>query len=274
MSEVSEASDGAAGAGEAASAAGPTVVVVEARGVERTYESAAGGVPVLQGVDLCLRVREALAIVGASGAGKSTLLHLLGGLDRPTAGQVTVGGRSVVDLPSDELAAVRNRQIGFVFQFHHLLREFSALENVMMPGLIAGRGRRESRDRARALLAEVGLGHREGHRPGQLSGGEQQRAAVARALVNEPVVLLADEPSGNLDHHTSEHLHDLLFRLREDRGLAMILVTHNAALAHRADRILKLEDGVVHELGDGEVVPGWQGSAIQSRERQGHGPQV
>jgi lipoprotein-releasing system ATP-binding protein len=229
--------------------------------VTRTYVSAAGRVEVLRGVDLTLARREALAVIGASGAGKSTLLHLLGGLDQPTSGSIEVGGRQLTGISRDEVAALRNREIGFVFQFHHLLREFSALENVMMPCLIGGRPRREARERARALLAEVGLDHREGHRPSQLSGGEQQRAAVARALANDPVVLLADEPSGNLDHHTSERLHDLLFRIREDRGLAMILVTHNAALAHRADRILKLEGGVVQALAAGEVVPGWHGQS-------------
>ena len=165
-----------------------------------------------------------------------------------------------MDLLDDvDLARVRNQEIGFVFQFHHLLREFSAEENVMMPRLIAGSDRGAARSRARELLEAVGLGARMNHKPSELSGGEQQRVAVARALANEPAVLLADEPSGNLDHHTSERLHDLLFRLREDMGLAMVLVTHNAELAHRADRILKLEEGVVLPLEDGEAVPGWHG---------------
>jgi len=230
-----------------------------AQGLRKTYASGAGELRVLEGVDLALDSGEALAVIGASGAGKSTLLHLLGGLDRPTDGTVEVRGRGLTGLSSDSLAAVRNEEIGFVFQFHHLLREFSALENVMMPCLISKVDRKVARQRARELLAEVGLSEREDHRPSQLSGGEQQRVAVARALANDPVVLLADEPSGNLDHHTSERLHDLLFRIREDRGLAMVLVTHNPELAYRADRILKLEDGVVVTLGEDEVVPGWHG---------------
>ncbi|HSM03049.1 MAG TPA: ABC transporter ATP-binding protein [Longimicrobiales bacterium] len=228
-------------------------------GVHKTYTSPAGDLHVLRGVDLTLNPRGVLAIIGASGAGKSTLMHLMGGLDRPTAGEIRIGGRPLAGLDDVELARVRNQEIGFVFQFHHLLREFSAEENVMMPCLIAGVDRRVARTRARDLLAKVGLAERMTHRPSELSGGEQQRVAVARALANEPVVLLADEPSGNLDHHTSERLHDLLFGLREALGLAMVLVTHNAELAHRADRILKLEDGVVLPLEDGEAVPGWHG---------------
>jgi lipoprotein-releasing system ATP-binding protein len=194
-------------------------------------------------VSLSLAKGEAVAITGASGAGKSTLLHLLGALDRPTAGSVLVGGRDVSLLDEDELATVRNQRVGFVFQFHHLLREFTALENVMMPALLAGLGFDDARAQARGLLAEVGLGERETHKPRQLSGGEQQRVAVARALVNEPLVLLADEPSGNLDTHTGERLHELLFGLRASRDLSLVLVTHNADLAGRADRILRLQEG-------------------------------
>ena len=229
------------------------------RGVHKTYTSEAGDLHVLRGVDLTLEPGGVLAIIGASGAGKSTLMHLMGGLDRPTSGEVRVGGRSLAALDDVELARIRNQEIGFVFQFHHLLREFSAEENVMMPCLIAGGDRGVARERARELLAQVGLAARATHRPSELSGGEQQRVAVARALANGPVVLLADEPSGNLDHHTSERLHDLLFGLREELGLSMVLVTHNAELAHRADRILKLEEGVVLPLEDGEAVPGWHG---------------
>jgi lipoprotein-releasing system ATP-binding protein len=198
---------------------------------------------VLEGVELHVEAREAVAIVGSSGAGKSTLLHLLGALDQPTSGEVRIGGRNVSALDTEALAGIRNETVGFVFQFHHLLREFTALENVMMPCLIAGLSRRAAGERARELLDAVGLDSRLEHRPAQLSGGEQQRVAVARALSNEPVVLLADEPSGNLDAHTSEELHDLLFRLRGDRGLAMVLVTHNRELAERTDRILELKDG-------------------------------
>jgi len=217
---------------------------LEARGLEKRYVGGDGStIEILKGVDLELARGEAVAITGASGAGKSTLLHLLGVLDRPTAGQVLVGGREVSLLGEEDLAAVRNRHIGFVFQFHHLLREFTALENVMMPALLAGVPMVEARRRAGALLGEVGLSARETHKPRQLSGGEQQRVAVARALVNEPLVLLADEPSGNLDTLTSERLHALLFGLRARRELSMVVVTHNADLAGRADRILRLEDG-------------------------------
>jgi lipoprotein-releasing system ATP-binding protein len=217
---------------------------IEARDLRMTYTGGDGNpIEVLRDVSLSLGKGEAVAITGASGAGKSTLLHLLGALDRPTSGTVLVGGRDVAGLAEDDLAAVRNRLIGFVFQFHHLLREFTALENVMMPALLSGLGFDGARSRARALLAEVGLEHREGHKPRQLSGGEQQRVAVARALVNEPVVLLADEPSGNLDTQTGERLHEVLFGLRAKRELSLVLVTHNADLAGRADRILRLQEG-------------------------------
>lgn len=204
---------------------------------------------VLEGVQLRVEPGEAVAVIGASGAGKSTLLHILGALDRPTSGEVRVGGESVSNLDNQALAALRNRHIGFVFQFHHLLREFSALENVMMPMLIGGAGVGEARTRARDLLDGVGLGARMDHRPWQLSGGEQQRVAVARALSNEPTVLLADEPSGNLDHATSERLHELIFAVRRERALAMVLVTHNRDLAGMADRTLLLEDGVLNQGG-------------------------
>jgi len=225
-----------------ASGVGPPPL--EARELSMTYMGGDGTpIEVLKGVSLSLAKGEAVAITGASGAGKSTLLHLLGALDRPTAGAVLVGGRDVSRLEEDELAAVRNRHVGFVFQFHHLLREFTALENVMMPALLAGLGFEEARGKARGLLGEVGLGQREAHKPRQLSGGEQQRVAVARALVNEPLVLLADEPSGNLDTQTGERLHDVLFGLRASRELSLVLVTHNADLAGRADRILRLQEG-------------------------------
>jgi lipoprotein-releasing system ATP-binding protein len=198
---------------------------------------------ILKEVDFEIAAGEVVAIIGASGAGKSTLLHLLGALDSPTGGDVLVGGRPVAGLTDEELADVRNHHVGFVFQFHHLLREFTALENVMMPALIAGMSSREASERASSLLLSVGVDHRESHKPNQLSGGEQQRVAVARALVNEPLVLLLDEPSGNLDTETSERLHDLLFRLRERQALSMVIVTHNRQLAARADRILELTGG-------------------------------
>ncbi|UCC48383.1 MAG: ABC transporter ATP-binding protein [Gemmatimonadota bacterium] len=199
--------------------------------------------PILKGVDLEVRAGEVVAIVGASGAGKSTLLHLLGGLDRPTAGEVYLDGRRLSQLDDQQLAEARNRRIGFVFQFHHLLREFSALENIMMPLLIGGLKRMQAQARAEALLQAVGLEQRSGHKPPQLSGGERQRVAVARALANDPLVLLADEPSGNLDNQTAEGLHELFFRLRDERRFAVVLVTHNRELARRADRILWLHDG-------------------------------
>ena len=219
---------------------------LEARALARTFVGGSGSeLRVLRGVDLRVRSGEAVSVTGASGAGKSTLLHLLGALDRPTSGEVLVDGAPLSELDDEAICGVRNHHIGFVFQFHHLLREFTALENVMMPRLIAGQARPRAEMRARDLLESVGLGERLRHKPWQLSGGEQQRVAVARALANDPVVLLADEPSGNLDHRTSEQLHDLLFRLRDRHRLAMVLVTHNRGLAARADRVLRLERGVL-----------------------------
>jgi lipoprotein-releasing system ATP-binding protein len=221
-----------------------TASPLEARGLEKTFVGGDGSeLHILRGIDLSIASGEAISITGASGAGKSTLLHLLGVLDRPTAGSVLVEGRDVAGLADETLAEIRNRHIGFVFQFHHLLREFSALENVMMPALVAGNERHEAEARARALLTEVGLAERATHKPRQLSGGEQQRVAVARALVNEPLVVLADEPSGNLDNATSQRLHDLLFELRERRAVALVIVTHNRDLAARADRMLILREG-------------------------------
>jgi lipoprotein-releasing system ATP-binding protein len=219
---------------------------LEARGVEKSHTLGDGRLlHILRGVDLTVRHGEAVAVVGQSGSGKSTLLHILGALDRPSAGEVTLSGERVDGQGSEGLARIRNRSVGFVFQFHHLLREFTALENAAMPALVAGMNGREARDRAESLLRATGLGARLDHKPWQLSGGEQQRVAVARALVNDPPLLLADEPSGNLDPETSEGLHDLLFRIREERGLSLVLVTHNRELAVRADRILGLRDGVL-----------------------------
>jgi len=220
------------------------VLPVEATALHRSFTMGDGSeLEVLQGVDLAVETGEAVSIVGTSGAGKSTLLHLLGALDRPTSGDIRLGGVSLQGRGGRELARIRNRFVGFVFQFHHLLREFSALENVMMPRLIGGESRSQAEDRARALLEAVGLQHRLRHKPWQLSGGEQQRVAVARALANDPVVLLADEPSGNLDYRTSEGLHDLLFELKHERDLSLVLVTHNRELASRADRCLLLQEG-------------------------------
>ncbi len=223
--------------------------LLEARDLRKVFVGGDGReLVVLDGVDVKVGAGEAIAIVGASGAGKSTLLHLLGGLDRPTAGEVSVEGRGLHELDERELAAARNELIGFVFQFHHLLREFTALENVMMPMRIARRPDAEAEARARELLGEVGLQDRLLHKPTQLSGGEQQRVAVARALANEPLLVIADEPSGNLDTHTSERLHDLLFRLRAEHGVALVLATHNRELADRADRILLLKEGRLQNL--------------------------
>jgi len=217
---------------------------LEAVGVARTFVGGDGRrLEILRDIDLRVEKAEAVAITGASGAGKSTLLHLLGALDRPTAGIVRVGGRDLAGLRNEELAVIRNRHLGFVFQFHHLLREFTALENVMMPALIAGAAPHVARDRARDILAQVGLSERESHKPRSLSGGEQQRVAVARALVNEPLVLLADEPSGNLDTETGNRLHELLFDLRTRLELSLVIVTHDLDLAGRADRRLVLEAG-------------------------------
>jgi lipoprotein-releasing system ATP-binding protein len=228
----------------ATGATGP--IPVEARGIRKSYRLGDGSeLEVLKGVDLRVLPGEVVAVVGTSGVGKSTLLHVLGALDLPGSGEVRLGGRSLAGLSALELAGIRNRTVGFVFQFHHLLREFSALENVMMPRLIGGQGRREVEEESRRLLDSVGLGGRLDHKPWQLSGGEQQRVAVARALANEPALVLADEPTGNLDPRTSTGLHDLLFRLRDERGCAMVMVTHNPELAARADRTLRLDGGIL-----------------------------
>ncbi|MBE2186454.1 MAG: ABC transporter ATP-binding protein [Rhodothermales bacterium] len=210
----------------------------------KQYPSGTGGVlEVLRGVDLTVHTGEFVAIVGESGTGKSTLLHLLGALDRPTAGTVTFAGEDVFKKDDEALAAFRNRHIGFVFQFHHLLPEFTALENAAMPALIAGQSVKQATPRATELLERLGLGARLDHRPGQLSGGEQQRVAVVRALMNAPDVVLMDEPSGNLDEKTADALHDEIVRLAQDEGRAFVVVTHNPALAARADRVFRMETG-------------------------------
>ncbi len=215
------------------------------------YKSFIGGdgstLNVLSGVALQVQKREMVAIVGASGAGKSTLLHVLGALERPTKGYVVIGGEPIAGRGDEELAQLRNRSVGFVFQFHHLLREFTALENVMMPLRIGGMSSSLARSRAEELLARVGLSGRMHHRPGELSGGEQQRTAVARALSKDPQVVLADEPSGNLDHANGELLHDLLSEVVNDLEIGMVVVTHNRSLAARANRVLVLESGRLSE---------------------------
>lgn len=231
------------------------MTVLEAVDLGKTYMGGDGGlIPVLDGVNLKVVRGEMVAIVGASGAGKSTLLHLLGALDKPTRGSVAISGEWVEEQTDEELSALRNRRVGFVFQFHHLLREFSALENVMMPLRIAGWDNQRARGRAEELLSRVGLAGRMSHRPSELSGGEQQRTAVARALAVDPAVLLADEPSGNLDHANSSRLHDLFVELSRDLEIAMVVVTHNRSLALRADRALLLEDGRLTDTGVREVL--------------------
>ena len=202
-----------------------------------------GDLEVLRGVNLTVKSGEIVSIVGASGAGKTTLLQILGTLDVPDSGEVSVDGESTSGLSRRELSAFRNAHMGFVFQFHRLLPEFNALENVLMPAWISGAPQRESRERAAQLLDDLGLGHRLDHNPSELSGGEQQRVAVARALMNQPSVLLADEPSGNLDSENAAKLHDLFFELRERHGQTIVLVTHNEQLAQRADRMLRMADG-------------------------------
>jgi lipoprotein-releasing system ATP-binding protein len=212
-------------------------------------------VEVLNQVDLTVARGEVVAVVGASGAGKSTLLHLLGALDEPTGGEILLDGVSYGSLREEQRNELRNRRLGFVFQFHHLLREFTALENVAMPLWIAGWPRRKAEAKAAELLAAVGLAGRLRHRPAQLSGGEQQRCAVARALVHDPALLLADEPSGNLDHAHSGMLHDLLLGLARTFEAALVVVTHNRALAERADRILLLENGRLTPVRTAEAMP-------------------
>lgn len=232
------------------------MTVLETVDLAKTFVGGDGGLlTVLDGVSLQVQQGEMVAIVGASGAGKSTLLHLLGALDRPTRGRVIIGGSAIDGLTEDALASLRNRKVGFVFQFHHLLREFSALENVMIPLRIAGWEIPESTRRATELLERVGLGARMTHRPSELSGGEQQRTAVARALALDPAILLADEPSGNLDHANAERLHSLFEELSRDLEIAMVIATHNRLLAARADRALLLEDGRLVDTSVGEVVP-------------------
>ena len=213
----------------------------------KSYYDGSTELPVLKGVDLAVKKAQIVAIVGASGVGKSTLLHLLGGLDRPTEGEVFYEGENIFALNDQELDRFRNEEIGFVFQFHHLLPEFTALDNVAMSGLIARQESDVAQDRAKELLEYVGLGERLEHRPSELSGGERQRVAIARALVNQPRVVLADEPTGNLDQKTSEAVHDLLWTLNDQFNQTFIIVTHNQALAQRADRLIQLVDGQVFD---------------------------
>jgi lipoprotein-releasing system ATP-binding protein len=218
-------------------------IVLEGIDIYKSFQTGAETLHVLKGVDIGVKKGEILAVVGASGVGKSTLLHILGALDRPTKGKVNLNSTDVFSLSDKELAHFRNKTIGFVFQFHHLLPEFSALENVMMPRLIAGEQEVSIRRKALDLLLEVGLSDRADHKPGELSGGEQQRVAVARALINDPQVVIADEPWGNLDKATGEELYNLISELNQKRGQNFIIATHNQLLAQRAHRIIALIEG-------------------------------
>jgi lipoprotein-releasing system ATP-binding protein len=218
------------------------------RGLTKVFEHGGRRLHVLRGIDLHVAQGEMVSIVGQSGAGKSTFLHVIGTLDSPTSGALRFEGEALDRLPPDRLAEVRNRKIGFVFQFHHLLPEFTALENVMMPGLIGRLPRDAAEARARELLSRVGLAERLAHRPGELSGGEQQRVALARALILEPRLLLADEPTGNLDSQTGASIHDLLFDLNRLLGTTMILATHNEGLAARMPRRLRMIDGTLEDI--------------------------
>lgn len=219
--------------------------LLEARDVRKVFVQGGSRLEVLKGIELTVGRGECLAVVGPSGAGKSTLLHILGALDRPTAGQVLFGGEDVFQRPDPELARFRNRHVGFVFQFHHLLAEFTALENAAMPARISGRPREEAEGRAREILEAVGLGARLTHRPGELSGGEQQRVALARALALDPPLVLADEPTGNLDYRTGEAMHRLMLDWNRRTGTSLVVVTHNRELAQSMDRIVTLADGRV-----------------------------
>ena len=218
-------------------------MIIEAKGIEKSF----GTLKVLKGIDFQVGKSEVVSIMGASGAGKSTLLQILGTLSTPDAGSLEIDGTDVLHLGGKDLSAFRNRRIGFVFQFHHLLPEFNALENVMIPAFIAGRSDRDAKEAATRLLNEMGLGERMDHKPSELSGGEQQRVAIARALVNEPAILFADEPSGNLDSKTKAEIHQLFFDLRERHGQTIVIVTHDPELAAMCDRSLFMRDGLFVE---------------------------
>ena len=214
-------------------------MIIQAKGIEKSF----GDLKVLRGIDFQVDKSEVVSIMGASGAGKSTLLQILGTLSTPDAGSLEIDGTDVLDLGGNELSAFRNRRIGFVFQFHHLLPEFNALENVMIPAFIAGCSEKDAKAKATTLLKDMGLGERLSHKPSELSGGEQQRVAIARALVNDPAILFADEPSGNLDSKTKTEIHQLFFELRERYGQTTVIVTHDPELARMCDRSLFMRDG-------------------------------
>ena len=220
---------------------------LKADNIYREFHTVENTLMVLKGLNLELNKKDIAAVIGASGVGKSTLLHILGGLDRPSKGQVFINGQSLSSKSEKDLAGFRNEQIGFVFQFHYLLEDFSALENTMIPLLVAGRNKNDAMRKGELLLEQVGLKDRRHHRPNQLSGGEQQRVAVARALANDPKLILADEPSGNLDIATGRKLHDLLMKINDEHDVTMLIATHNPELAHQCNRVLEIKDGVIVE---------------------------
>ena len=228
-------------------------MVIQAEALAKTYAEGKMHTPVFDGLELAVHAGETVAIVGASGAGKSTLLHLLGGLDTPTSGEVYVTGQKMSALSDGARGQLRNRALGFIYQFHHLLPEFTALENVMMPVLLGGADVAIATQRAKALLGQVGLGHRIEHKPGELSGGERQRAAVARALVNQPACVLGDEPTGNLDEKTAATVFELMLELNRAQKTSLVLVTHDRRLASRLDRVLELHEVRLRELATSEA---------------------
>ncbi|MBL79991.1 MAG: lipoprotein-releasing system ATP-binding protein LolD [Nitrosomonadaceae bacterium] len=221
--------------------------IISCKNLYKSYFQAELEVPVLMGINLHVGEGESLSIIGISGSGKSTLLHLLGGLDTPTSGDIKIIGQNITAINEEEKCQIRNKELGFIYQFHHLLPEFSALENVAMPLLIRKINKKESYDQAKDMLNRVGLGHRISHTPGELSGGERQRAAIARALVTKPSCILADEPTGNLDRHTAEEVFQLMLDLNHNAGASLIIVTHDSLLSKQTGRILKLVDGVLLE---------------------------